>query len=270
MKRNGTLEALLTTVLAVVLVLLVASRAVEKTGETPVPDSDAAVTAAGDAQPDNDLSVVAQTAVTPTPVPTPEPTVFKPDIDITSWQYLLANADHSIGQYSPPSVTEIAGTAQYFDSRAADALERFLQAARDAGFTPYLNTAYRTYKAQNYLFNGKASQLSWDGTYTYEQAVELAKKTVAYPGTSDYQTGLGCAITDQYYQTMDADKMDQELLSWLREHCAEYGFILRFPSDKADITGWNEPWHYRYVGEEAAAYIMENDLTLEEFCTLYE
>jgi D-alanyl-D-alanine carboxypeptidase len=93
---------------------------------------------------------------------------------------------------------------------------------------------------------------------------------VAYPGTSEHQTGLCCDITDKYYSAMDVSQMDQNLLTWLREHCAEYGFILRYPGNKESITGWNEPWHYRYVGVEAAKYMTENNLCLEEFRKLYE
>jgi D-alanyl-D-alanine carboxypeptidase len=157
-----------------------------------------------------------------------------------------------------------------FDSRAIDALESLLQAARDAGYTPYINTAYRPYSAQEYIFNGKASQIAWSGQVTYEEAVEQAKSIVAYPGTSEHQTGLACDITDQYYSTMDASKMDQGLLTWLKDHCAEYGFILRYPANKESITGWNEPWHFRYVGVEAAKFMTENDLCLEEFWNLYK
>ena len=64
--------------------------------------------------------------------------------------------------------------------------------------------------------------------------------------------------------------MNQEFLVWLREHCAEYGFILRYPAAKESITGRNEPYHFRYVGTTAAEYIMERGLCLEEFIELYE
>ena len=90
------------------------------------------------------------------------------------------------------------------------------------------------------------------------------------PGESDHQTGLGLDITDRYYSTMDASQMDQNFLTWLRENCADYGFILRYPSDKSAITERDEPWHFRYVGVEAARYIMDNNLCLEQFIALYE
>ncbi len=65
------------------------------------------------------------------------------------------------------------------------------------------------------------------------------------------------------------DVEELPVLLWLQEHCAEYGFIYRYPKEKQEITGWYEPWHFRYVGKDAATYIMENDLCLEEFIELY-
>lgn len=272
MRAKKILYAFVLTVLTVVLIVLISSRNAEKeiwpTALSGSPDS-AAYSQTDMPVLDNDTANITQTDVTPTPAPTPVPTSYKPDIDINSWEYVLVNADHSIGSYVP-NVVAIENTAQYFDSRAIDALESFLQGARDAGYTPYINTAYRPYSAQEYIFNGKASQISWGGQYTYEEAVEMAKSIVAYPGTSEHQTGLACDITDKYYSTMDASKMDQGLLTWLKDHCAEYGFILRYPADKESITGWNEPWHFRYVGVEAAEFMTENNLCLEEFWSLYE
>ena len=65
---------------------------------------------------------------------------------------------------------------------------------------------------------------------------------------------------------MDASQMDEPGNQWLRKNCYKYGFILRYPENKCDITGINfEPWHFRYVGKEAAKYIMKNHITLEEF-----
>lgn len=270
MRAKKILPVLMLTALTIVLIMLVSSRIADKKVWESSLTSTAGYSQSNSPVLDNDVTNIAQSEVTPTPAPTTEPAVYKPDIDISSWEYVLANADNSIGNYAP-EVVAIGSTAQYFDSRAVDALESFLQGARDAGFTPYISTAYRPYSSQEYIFNGKASQIAWGGTYSYEQAVEMAKSVVAYPGTSDHQTGLSCDITDKYYSgALDAAQMDQGLLMWLQEHCTEYGFILRYPLNKDSITGWNEPWHFRYVGVEVAKYITENDLCLEEFCELYE
>lgn len=100
---------------------------------------------------------------------------------------------------------------------------------------------------------------------------EEAAAIVAPPGTSEHQTGLACDITDQYYELKNSSLEDTALFQWMSQHCQEYGFIVRYPKDKEDVTGIiYEPWHFRYVGEEAAAYIMEHGLCLEEFLALYE
>ena len=92
---------------------------------------------------------------------------------------------------------------------------------------------------------------------------------VAYPGSSDHQTGLGVDVLN--YEWTLKDGMNEKFAQtreaqWMAEHCHEYGFIIRYMEDKEDITGIKyEPWHLRYVGVEAATYIMENHLSLEEF-----
>ncbi len=197
----------------------------------------------------------------------PDRSESKPDIDISSWEYILAGPGHNIGSYTP-YVVPIEDTAQFFDERAVGALTEFLNAARSAGYTPYVMTAYRSYTSQNYIYNGRASQIAWPD-YPTEADYAEAEKYVSAPGESDHQTGLGVDITDRYYNTLDAAQMDQTFLVWLRENCAQYGFILRYPSDKSSITGRDEPWHFRYVGVEAAKYIMENNFCLEQFVALY-
>ena len=203
------------------------------------------------------------------PAPTKKPIADeKPDIDISSWEYILANSEHNIGKYAP-TVVAIEDTAQFFDERAVDALVEFLNAARAAGYTPYINTAYRPYSTQEYYYNGKASQLSWPD-YPDAEDYAAAALLVAPPGTSDHQTGLGVDITDKYYSSLDASQMNSEFLDWLADNCAQYGFILRYPSLRKTITGWDEPWHFRYVGVEAAEYIMKNNLCLEQFVEMYK
>ena len=196
-----------------------------------------------------------------TPVVTPNPN-GTPRLDISSWQFTLASADHPIGQYVPPELSTLEGNQQ-FDSRAVVSLQNFIDAARAEGLSVCLSSTYRPYTEQQYLFERKVEQLGGDR--------EAAAKIVLPAGTSEHQLGLCADITDQYYETKTEDLENTALFQWMVQHCAEYGFILRYPADKADITGvMYEPWHFRYVGEEAAAYIMEHDLCLEEFIALYE
>ncbi len=205
----------------------------------------------------------------PTPSPTPEPFEDRPDIEISDWQYTLVNGENLLAADYAPELAAI-GDGQFFDVRAADALKDFIAGARAEGLKVYITSSYRAYNTQKYLFDKKA------GEYLYsmgsqEAAVEKAKTIVAYPGTSEHQLGLACDLVDQYYDYMNETLADTALSQWMAAHCAEYGFILRYPQDKTELTGvMFEPWHFRYVGQEAAVYIMENGLTLEEFVVLYK
>ncbi len=201
-------------------------------------------------------------SVSAAPEETEEPESDLPRIDITGWQYTLASASHPIGDYAPPALTTLEGGHQ-FDSRAAVSLQNFIDGARSEGLSVCLSSAYRNYSDQSYLYNRKVQQLGGD--------YEAAARIVLPPGTSEHQLGLCADITDQFYEVKTAALENTALFQWMQEHCAEYGFILRYPADKEDITGViYEPWHFRYVGEEAAAYITEHGLCLEEFLELYE
>jgi len=194
----------------------------------------------------------------PTPTPTPEPENDLPDIDLESWEYILANYENDIGEYTPTLAT-IEGIQ--LDERIIDAMKSFVADARASGVSVYLSSGYRSYSEQSYLYQRKVSQYG----------EEVAKTIVAPPGTSEHQTGLSCDITDKYYEVKDSSLENTAMYQWMSEHCQEYGFIVRYPSDKEDITKIiYEPWHFRYVGVEAATYIVENGLCLEEFIALYK
>ena len=220
----------------------------------------------------------------PTPPPTVDPNSPEgraaalglpkpPDIDITSWEFLLANPDHSIEEYEPPLAhyktagmpdnikSNQWGDGLRFDERIFDAMTEFITAAGDEGLNVYLSSGYRSYNDQVANFNRKLNE---------GMTPDVAKKIVAVPGTSEHQTGLACDITDRYYERKDSSLENTELYKWMYAHCQDYGFILRYPKDKEDITQIiYEPWHFRYVGKEAATYIMENNLCFEEFYALY-
>lgn len=217
----------------------------------------------------------------PNSMNTPEPTEdIWPQIDITLNQYSMVRDEK--GSLLPsaykPDVEQIKGTYMMFDITAISYLEDLLQAARDAGFTNvYVAGAYRSYSYQNELFNGMASKLAAEmGVSTdymdpsYQEAVAKARTITLYPGASEHQLGLAVDLMDKRYNSPFVySNMDQEFFAWLDTHCAEYGFIKRYPTKKLLLTGWDEPWHYRYVGVEAATFIMENDLCYEEFYQHY-
>ena len=182
----------------------------------------------------------------------------RPDIDTGDWMFILANPWNDIGDYTP-ELEYLEG--QQFDVRIIEPMEEMVEAARAEGLSVLLSSGYRSYATQTWLFNRKAD----------EYGEMIAATIVARPGTSEHQTGLCCDITDHYYEMKDASLENTEMYQWMSQHCDEYGFIVRFPKGREDITGIiYEPWHFRYVGKEAAAYIMEHDLTLEEFLELYQ
>ncbi len=230
--------------------------------DSPITDSPAAIeTPVPDGEKEIETTPAPTPTPDPTPTPTPEPYWDKPDIDINSWEYLLVNSQNNIGEYVP-ELTVLEG-GQYFDSRAVDALQSFIDAARAEGLSVYLSSSYRSYSEQNYLYERKVSQYGGDRT--------VAATIVAPPGTSEHQSGLCADITDIYYASKDRSLENTALFKWMNAHCHEYGFILRYPDGKQDITGIiYEPWHFRYVGHEAAVYIKDNDLTFEEFVELYK
>ena len=191
-----------------------------------------------------------------------------PDVDISSWEYLIASQAHNISDYVP-DVSKISGSQSTFDSRAVDALNALLKAARDAGWSPYIYCAYRPYLTQEQQYEDQVSENMRKGD-TRDEAETAAARVAAPTGTSDHQTGLGADIVDQYYSSLSVDTVNARFLTWLADNCADYGFVIRYPSDKVSITGRNEPWHVRYVGDAAARFMTEHNLCLEEFVALYQ
>lgn len=191
-----------------------------------------------------------------------------------TWSTMLVNQSSHMPEGYVPEVRRVyncgADTGKDFDTRAADALELMLSDARAAGYNMYLVSAYRTYDYQVGLFNRKVNEYKAAG-YDDATAYSEASQWVAIPGTSEHCIGLAADIVSStwynYNSDLTHDFENTEHFTWLYENCADYGFILRYPKGKESVTQITyEPWHYRYVGVEAAKYIMENNLTLEEFC----
>jgi len=271
MKAIQILKMAVLILLAAILALIIYCR-MSLTESPGAGQSNTDVLSAGEAAmepPAASFSPAPEPSAVPSPSPPPPTPAPYPDIDIGEWQYTLVNAEHLLDRSYAPELTELEN-GQYFDSRAVEALKSFLEAARGEGFTVYLRSSYRPYATQESLYRNKIAQLqSWYG-YDYDKAAEEARKIVAVPGSSEHQLGLACDIVDGYYEYMNETLADTALLQWMAGHCAEYGFILRYPKDKTEKTGvMYEPWHFRYVGTEAAAYIMENGLCLEEFHEIY-
>ena len=172
-----------------------------------------------------------------------------------------------------PDIAKISRTRyMMYSTEYMDELDAFLDVIDDAGFEYFIGAAFREYSFQTHLFNSKASQIAYEMGLSadyldpkYQEAVEKAKTIVMYPGSSEHQLGVAIDIFDQNRSRLVYSEMNHELFAWLDEHCAEYGFIKRYPTRKLLLTGWDEPWHYRYVGKEVATFIMENGLCYEEF-----
>ncbi len=155
------------------------------------------------------------------------------------------------------------------DAKAAESARNFVAAAGKAGYDMVLCSAYRTVEKSAELYSKKVDEFINAG-YDEASAKVQAAKWVAPPGTSEHHTGLAMDLVSSdywgYYSDLEHDYENFDSFKWMYKHCAEFGFILRYPKDKQDITGITyEPWHYRYVGVEAATYIMENGLCLEEY-----
>ncbi len=129
----------------------------------------------------------------------------------------------------------------------------------------YVVSSYRTHEHQTGNYNRKVEYYVNLG-YDRASAEKEAATIIAVPGTSEHQLGLAVDIIDSRLWALEWEQADLPAQKWLMENCWRYGFILRYPKDKTDVTGIiYEPWHYRYVGHELAAELHELDLTLEEY-----
>lgn len=186
------------------------------------------------------------------------------------WQLLLVNPWHTVPEGYEIKLATLSNGLQV-DERIYDDLDDMLSDCREAGLNPIVCSAYRTEATQTRLYRNKVARVRASGVP--EDRVEAeAARWVAKPGTSEHQTGLACDITDVYRDPKTIEECENTATyQWMSQHCQEYGFIVRFPDGKSDITGiMYEPWHFRYVGVEAATYIMENGLCFEEFLDLYQ
>lgn len=148
----------------------------------------------------------------------------------------------------------------YFDERAFDDAMDMILAAREDGINLVILSTYRTYARQTELYNNKVKYYLNKG-YSQANAEKHASTVVAIPGTSDHNLGL--AIDFNYLEEKYENKPS---LKWLRENGEKYGFVMRYPKGKENITGViYEPWHFRYVGKEHAKIMNEKNMCLEEY-----
>ena len=175
------------------------------------------------------------------------------------WNLIVVNRWNEIPEDYSVELTELSN-GQKIDSRIYPALQEMFDAARAEGIYPIVREGYRTTEEQQEILDDKIQAYINEG-YSKRRAEKTAKEWVALPGTSEHQLGIAVDI--------NADKSkctNEEVYEWLAENAYKYGFILRYPVGKQEITGTSyEPWHYRYVGIEAAREIHERGICLEEY-----
>ncbi len=175
------------------------------------------------------------------------------------WNLILVNSEYRIPDGYEITFKKLSNGGK-IDERIYPDLQRMFDDARSHGLGLFVREGYRSNSKQQNLLNDKIDAYKNDG-YTREDAEKEAKKWVAVPGTSEHQLGIAVDIN------ADTDISEKDnVYAWLEDNAHRYGFILRYPADKEDITGINyEPWHFRYVGKDAAREIYEKGLCLEEY-----
>ena len=172
---------------------------------------------------------------------------------------ILVNRDSYIPDVYQVELTELSN-GKKVDSRIYPELQEMFNDARAQGYGLFVREGYRTQEEQQQLMDEKIEAYENEGK-SKSEAKKLAEQWVAIPGTSEHQLGIAVDINADTTKSSSDD-----VYNWLAENAHTYGFIKRYPSNKTDITGViNEPWHYRYVGKEAASKIYSQGICLEEY-----
>ena len=188
---------------------------------------------------------------------------------------MLVNRSHKLSKTDVPTdLVEIASvlsadivkvkyTGTKANRTAVEALGKMLSAAISEGVSNFqISSAYRTYSEQQKLVDNSVAKYQKNNpSWSRDRCLSATYQTVAPAGSSEHQTGLAFDIT-----VPGVSFTGTEQQKWLHQHCAEYGFIVRFTSEKQKLTGFvAESWHFRYVGVEAAKMITQNNWCLEEY-----
>ena len=175
------------------------------------------------------------------------------------WQLTLVNNDTPICENCSVILTAL-DNGQAVDCRIYPQLQKMFDDMRDDGVYPVVASGYRTEQEQQQIYDESMAEYIEKG-YSESDAKTETERWVAIPGTSEHQLGLGVDI--------NADGINSygyEVYNWLAQNAYRYGFIYRYPENKVAITGIaNEPWHYRYVGVNAATEIYKREICLEEY-----
>lgn len=184
------------------------------------------------------------------------------------WNLVLVNFENPMEEGYKPELAEVESGYQV-DARVAKAAKNMLYDAYREGMRIDVCSAYRSVEKQEQVFNQSLKERLNQGM-DYWDAFDDNRKSVAEPGKSEHALGLALDLISSQYTKLDEAQENTKEAKWLKENCYKYGFILRYPPAKTEITGIiYEPWHYRYVGVEDATKIMELGITLEEYLETY-
>ncbi|MEY8460539.1 M15 family metallopeptidase [Eggerthellaceae bacterium 24-137] len=243
------------------------SALLSRTGDTAQPDPNPNPSSEGPAASASDEVPHLATTKTGEPEETLEESAApsEPSLDDLPWNLRLVNKEHPLAKDFPTPELKDVADGYAVDERIHDDLVALLKAGEEAGRRPVVCSAYRSHKRQRELYRARVRQSKEEGK-SGQEAKDDAAFWVAPPYASEHETGLAVDLVDASYQELDEKQETTATQRWLMKHCAKYGFILRYPTDKSDITGIGyEPWHYRYVGKEAASDIAESGLCFEEW-----
>lgn len=184
------------------------------------------------------------------------------------WQIILVNKQHPIPEDYEFPLGTISGSMRC-DERIITPLLDMMKAAKRDGVSLIICSPYRDRDRQTMLFNNKIDKYM-DAGMSYMDAYNLASQAVTVPGSSEHQIGLAIDIITDSYASLDEGFGNTAAGKWLAANSYKYGFILRYPAGKEEITSIEfEPWHFRYVGVDAATIMAQNDICLEEFYSIY-
>ncbi len=185
-------------------------------------------------------------------------------IDSEKWYLTLVNSNYRIPDDYSPELVNVCGTEERLEKRVAKAYEEMFEAAakEDVYLTPC--SGYRSYDLQKSNYENETTYYENLG-YSHKEALKKAATVIMPPGSSEHNLGFAMDIVcvEEWFE-------DTDEYTWLNEHAADYGFILRYPEDKTDITKViYEPWHWRYVGTEYAKKIKASGKCMEEYFGVY-
>lgn len=177
---------------------------------------------------------------------------------------VLVNRDNMLAKNYEKNLVPICEGRLQANGALYEDLTKLLKAGKEEGYSFWIASAYRSRERQQELVDEDVNTFMREGM-SYEEALNKTYEETMPAGCSEHETGLALDILSGTNTKMNQSQEREPGNQWLREHCYEYGFVLRYPKEKENITHINyEPWHFRYVGKEVANYLYENGLVLEE------